>query len=293
MTLGSLIKITITVSLMLMVVALGMRYEAGERGYLLRRPSLLVRSLAAMYFVTPLVIWGLITRLNLKAPVAIALGALAVSPVPPILPGRRLNMTSRAYVYGLVATAALFAVVLVPAVTALVGARLRIPYISLVEVLLLVVQTVVAPLVIGLIVQRLFPARAEQLATLASKTGTALLILALLAVLPVELAVLPLLLGDRTLVAILVFTFVGLIAGHLLGGPDPEHRTVLAVATASRHPGVALAIAGASFPTQKLVTAAIMLALVVSIIATVPYVAWRRRVHARAALETRLTEKGA
>ena len=82
------------------------------------------------------------------------------------------------------------------------------------------------------------------------------------------------------MVAAIVLSGLGLLVGHLAGGPDPEHRTVLALATASRHPGVAL-VAGISASVQapKLVTAAVLLAFVVSMIVSAPYAAWRKRVH--------------
>ncbi len=67
--------------------------------------------------------------------------------------------------------------------------------------------------------------------------------------------VLPLL-GQGTLAAIIVFILLALASGHLLGGPTADNRTVLAMMSSSRHPGVALAIAGANFPSQKLVIAA-------------------------------------
>ena len=62
-----------------------------------------------------------------------------------------------------------------------------------------------------------------------------------------------------------------------LGGPDDEDRSVLALASAARHPGVAMAVASANFPDQKLAPAAILLYLLLSAILTIPYVMWRRR----------------
>jgi len=72
---------------------------------------------------------------------------------------------------------------------------------------------------------------------------------------------------------------VGLVVGHLLGGPDPNNRTILALATATRHPGVALVIAAGNFPGQKLVLPALLLYLIVCSLASAPYVMWRRRFH--------------
>jgi BASS family bile acid:Na+ symporter len=85
------------------------------------------------------------------------------------------------------------------------------------------------------------------------------------------------LLGDGTLLAIVLFLVLGLLAGHLLGGPTPGDRSVLALATASRHPGVALVIAQLAFPTEKAVLAALLLYLVAGMIVTLPYVRWRKK----------------
>jgi len=60
--------------------------------------------------------------------------------------------------------------------------------------------------------------------------------------------------------------------GHLLGGPE-----LLALATASRRPGVALLIAAENFPDQKPVAPALVLYVIVGAIASVPYTRWRRR----------------
>jgi BASS family bile acid:Na+ symporter len=87
------------------------------------------------------------------------------------------------------------------------------------------------------------------------------------------------LVGNGTIVAIVAFSLVGLVVGHLLGGPDSDDCAVLALATASRHPGVALAIASANFPGEKVVPAAVLLYLIVSAIVSIPYLTWRRRPH--------------
>jgi BASS family bile acid:Na+ symporter len=47
-----------------------------------------------------------------------------------------------------------------------------------------------------------------------------------------------------------------------------------------RHPGVALAIARLNFPDETLVPAAVGLFLLVNLLVTLPYGAWRRRAHA-------------
>ena len=77
--------------------------------------------------------------------------------------------------------------------------------------------------------------------------------------------------------ALAAFVLVGLAVGHFLGGPGEDDRTVLAIATASRHPGMAIAVATASFPEQKLVTPAVIMYLIVCGLVSLPYVRWRKR----------------
>jgi BASS family bile acid:Na+ symporter len=85
------------------------------------------------------------------------------------------------------------------------------------------------------------------------------------------------LIGNGTLAAFIGFCLVGLFAGHLLGGPASENRTVLATATAARHPGIAIAVVHANFPGAKLAPAAVLLFLIVNAIVSGIYLAWRKR----------------
>ena len=91
--------------------------------------------------------------------------------------------------------------------------------------------------------------------------------------------------GNGTLLALALFTIVGLAVGHWLGGDNADHRTVLALATSARHPAVALAIAGTNFQQQRDVLAVVLLYLLVGTVVAFPYVVWRKRRHAAAAAE--------
>ena len=55
---------------------------------------------------------------------------------------------------------------------------------------------------------------------------------------------------------------------------------MLALATSSRHPAIAIAIANANFPDQKLVAPAVLLYLILSIVLAVPYLNWVKAKHA-------------
>lgn len=66
------------------------------------------------------------------------------------------------------------------------------------------------------------------------------------------------LIGNATVLAFAAFVIVSLAVGHLLGGPAPENRIAPAISTASRHPGIAIAIGLFNFPEEKLVMAAVL-----------------------------------
>jgi BASS family bile acid:Na+ symporter len=145
-----------------------------------------------------------------------------------------------------------------------------------------VLISVLVPLVAGALVRRFFPEFGKRAMRPTSIVAMILLVAASLPILFVASKAMWALIGNGTIVCLALFTIAGLIAGHCLGGPDPDHRTVLALATGVRHPGVALAVASINFPDYKAVTAAIVLYLIVAVAISTPYVRWRIRQHAAA-----------
>ena len=62
----------------------------------------------------------------------------------------------------------------------------------------------------------------------------------------------------------------------LAASPDPRDRATLAMASAVRHPGIAMSIAGASFHDPR-VSAAVLLFMLVGLVAAAPYTVWIKR----------------
>lgn len=279
MDLAALVGLAVRGSIVLIVVSLGLRATLGDTLSLFRRPGQLVRSLLAMNVVMPLVAAGLAAAFNLGVPVEAMLIALAVSPVPPILPKKELKAGGRAsYAVGLQVVAALLAIVFVPLAVELIGwAFGRETHMPATTVARVVLFTVLLPLAAGIVVRRVAPALAERMAGPVSLGATVLLVLVGLLLLAHSWSAAAALIGNGRVLAIAAFVGIGLLAGHVLGGPDPEDRTVLALSTACRHPGVALAIATTNFPDEKLVTGAVLLYLLVSAALSIPYAKWPRR----------------
>lgn len=281
MELMTLISIAIRASIGLIVVGLALNASPQDALDLFRRPWQLVRSLLAMNVIMPLFAAALAAAFGLNPAVKIALITLAVAPVPPVLPKKQLKAGGRAsYAVGLLVAAALLAIVFVPVAVALLESAFSIPLqMSPAAIARLVFITVLAPLAVGIMVRRVVPGVGERMAQPISLVATVLLVVSVLPIVFTAWPAMVSLVGNGTIVAIVAFSLAGLAAGHLLGGPDPDDRSVLALATASRHPGVALAIASANFPGEKLVPVAILLYLIVSAIVSIPYLTWRRRQH--------------
>jgi BASS family bile acid:Na+ symporter len=274
-----LIVLAIKLSLVLLVFSIGLAATVSDAMYLFRRPKLLLRSLLSMNVVMPLFAAVLAASFDLRPVVKGALVLLAVSPLPPIFP-KKASKAGGAFSYtiGLLVAATLVSIVFIPLALKLLERAFDIPLqMGPARVVSLVLWTLLLPLAAGIAVHRLAPAFAERAAKPIGQVGGILLLVALL---PIVIKVWPAmmsLIGNGTIIAMVVFAVLGLAAGHLLGGPDPENRIVLALSTATRHPGIAIAIAAANFPDQKLAPAAVLLYLIVSALAAKPYLAWAKR----------------
>jgi BASS family bile acid:Na+ symporter len=281
MTLAQLIPLAINVSMGLIVLALGLNASTADLTYLLRNPGLLVRSILSMNIIMPVFAAAVAALFNLDPAIKIALVAVALSPVPPILPSKQEKAGGgESYVVALLGTAAVLAIVLVPLGIELLSHVFgRSERVSAGTVAQVVLVSVIVPLVIGVIVHQLAPAFAERVARWVSIAGSVLLVVAFIPVLIGSWHLILDVVGNGTIIVLALFTLVGVAVGHLLGGPDEDSRTVLALATGTRHPGVALAIAGATFPDVKAVLAVVLWHLIVGGIVSGPYAKWRTRVH--------------
>jgi BASS family bile acid:Na+ symporter len=140
-----------------------------------------------------------------------------------------------------------------------------------------VLSTILAPLAAGIAVRRFAPGFAARISGPVAMLGTLLLITSAL---PLVYGLWPAtraLIGNGTVLIIAGMAAVGLAVGHLMGGPDPGDRSVLALSTASRHPAVALAVTLAAGAESKPELAAILLYLIVATVISIPYVAWHHK----------------
>ncbi|MES1198646.1 MAG: Na+-dependent transporter [Pseudomonadota bacterium] len=282
-TLQHIIPLLITSSLAGLVLAVGLHADRGDVMYVIRRPPLLARAILAVLIVPPVAAWLLVSIAPLDLPVKAGILLMAISPVPPLVPGKELAVGGRKeYAYGLYVAMALLTVVSVPLLVA-IAARLfgRDDFVSIRHMAQTVLLGVLLPLAIGIFIRRVAPHFAERAWSVVYKGSMVLVLLAFTPVLVKAWPAFTDLIGNGALLAMAAGTIIALIAGHVLGGPDRRDRATLATAASVRHPGIAMSLAGA-FAHDPRVTAAILLFMVVGLVISVPYTMWVRRRSGRA-----------
>ncbi len=243
-------KAAFGLSLAVLVFGSGLGARFGDVTALLHRPGLLARSLVAVLIVAPLLAVGLVVGLNLDREVAIALVALSISPLPPLLPGRGEKAGGQAeYGLGLVFVLAVLAVPVIMVSAQVLQVVFGRDYVATPwAVGRLLAVTVLGPLLAGMAVARFSPSAAARVETALHRVQRWLLPAAMVVLVISAAPQMWALVGHRTVFALVVFVVAAFAAGHWLGGPDHRYAAVLALATSCRHPATALALASANFP---------------------------------------------
>jgi BASS family bile acid:Na+ symporter len=273
-----LIPILLTLSLAGLVVSVGLNSTRDDLLYVLRRPALLLKAILAVDVIPPAVAIALTAFLPLEPVVKAGIVLMAISPVPPLVPGQELGLGARkCYAYGVYVALALLTVIVVPIAFAVAsrvfGREDTVSFMTIAETIL---TGVLIPLAIGMAVRRMAPDFAKRAMPWLYKLS---MLLVALAFVPIVVSIWPAithLVGNGTLLAMALVTIVALAGGHLLGGPEIEDRGTLAIASSVRHPGIAMMLANASF-TDKRVTAAVLLFLLVGLVVGIPYKRWIKR----------------
>jgi BASS family bile acid:Na+ symporter len=279
MSLKMIVGLALKASIMLTLFGFGLQATREDLLYLLRRPSVLVRSLVAMFLVMPVFAILMTGFVSFDRAVVIALIALSISPVPPILPTKVTKSGGHPpYGLGLMVTAASFSIVYVPLAVYLIGKYFNRPFTmgpgALAE---LIVISILLPLAAGIVFRKVAPTITGRIAGPLARIAGIVLLAGVLCLLAFSLPGIWALIGNGTIVAFVAFVIVGLAVGHFFGGPGPEQQVTLALSTASRHPALALAIAGVNVPEERRVISAVLLYLVVNALITIPYVAGQRK----------------
>ena len=273
-----LIVLALQVSIIGTVFSFGLNTTHADFRYLFGRPGLLFRSLLAVLVITPLMAIVLVQVFEFQRAAEIALVALAISPLPPLLPSKESRVVGNtSYGVALMALLALLAIVTVPlsvkVLEQVVGRPLNVPTAAIAR---MVSVAVLLPLLVGMAVRTLRPAVAERIEPVITLVAKILLILGAVALFAGMWRAILGAIGGGAVAAMLVFVVLALAIGDLLGQPEREHSIVLALSAASHHPAIALSIASANAPNEHF-AGTILLYLLVNLVVGGLYIAWQHR----------------
>lgn len=290
MTIAQLIPLAIVTSIVLTVFALGLNSSLEDAIWLFRKPGLLAKSIFSLNVLMVILAIVAARLFKLDPALQIAIIAIAISPVPPIFPKKESKVgATNPYAIALLVAASLFSIVLIPAWLGLLGAIFDFEAhvgVGLEKILPTVFLRILLPLFAGILVHQFAPHFADRAVKPISLFAVILLIISIIPVLfVISYRAMWAMVGNGVLIVVILFAVVGITAGHLLGGPDPDNRSMLALATSMRHPGLAITIAALNFPERKsAVLIVVLFHLIIGTIVTIPYMKWRKKQHSR--LET-------
>jgi BASS family bile acid:Na+ symporter len=277
MSLQPYVLLTVQLSVLCIGFGFGLKSTVADLLFLWRHPGLLLRSVAAMLVIMPVVAVVLTEWLDVRRTSEIVLIAMAISPVPPLLPRREAKAGGhQQYALSLMATLALLSIVTIPLSVALLAAYYDLPLtMAPSRIARAALITVLVPLAAGAAVRAWTPTVAARLLRPVSLLGTLLLAIGSVLLLFDTWRGIWNAIGDGTVLMVLTFVTIGIVVGRLLGGPDSKQATVLGLSTACRHPAITLSIASANFPDERF-GATVLLYLLVGLAFLAPYIQWSR-----------------
>jgi len=273
-----LLLILVKVTIFSMMLAIGINISFDQMLCSWRKPALLFRSLLAVIMLVPLVVFILLKLFNLPISVMMGLIFLAISPGAPL-------MTKRVQISGaklhnsasLQLTLALLAVIIAPVTLNIFSAVFpNIPEkISILKVAQQITEVQFIPVILGLLLQK-FAAKyagliAQPLNFIANTLFLILIFLVGILGLPLIFKV-----WGLPMVAILIMIIISLTIGHILGGPDEEQRSILAISSIARNVGLALFISVLN-DVQKIVIPTLLAYSILGALLGIPYSIWCKR----------------
>jgi BASS family bile acid:Na+ symporter len=272
-----LVLLAFEISLLLTVFGFGLRATPQDVLYLFHRPWLLLRSVLSLFVLMPVAAMMLVSALGGPWPVKIVILALAISPIPPMLPKTVAKSGAlSSYGLGLLDTASVISIAIVPLAVYMLGLYYGHPLTtSFPKVVTVMVEAVLGPIAAGMFFKSAFPGLADLIETTAGRIAQVLLVGATAVSSIASIPTIWSLVSWNSLIMMTTFVLIGLALGHIMASPGIERQSVLAVATASRHPGIALTLASDNYPDEEF-GGIILLYLAVSAVICLAYIQAQR-----------------
>lgn len=280
----TVVELVLSVSLALTIFAFSMRAGKEDFLFFVKERRLLLISLLSVFALAPMVAIAVIYWVDPPLVVRVAIAAMSISILPPLLPWKQLESKGdHHYAIGLTLIVAVLAIAFVPAQADLLGRVNHHPYgVPPGEIASYVGVIVLIPTIFGMSIAYRWSTFAEKVSIPLARIAGIGTLIAVVVVLLSAAKDIPDVIGTRTILAMLLFNVFALGIGHLLGGPNPDRAVVLGISSACRHPAVALTIASVNYPGEKF-TAAVMLCVAINMLVTTPYLRWQEKMHERRA----------
>ena len=276
LAMGDMIKVSLTLGLLAVMFAQGLNLSRADLGGFRRQPGTLARAFLAVDVLVPLGTIAVVAIFRPPLPIVVCLALMACSPMAAF--GLRHVVDSprlRPVWSGVYLVLLLAALVTTPVTLVLLGKAFGFSAsVSPMAIAGKVLGTIALPVGVGMLVRRWRPAAAPRLSAALQKAGALLIVLPFLVLVAANWRAF----GDfglRGYLAVGLFVLLALTWGHLLGGKDPEARTLLANESATRNPAFALLIAHTSFPDARIFPVLVPY-LVAYLLIKSAYGVWRR-----------------
>jgi len=266
-----------------LMLTIGVNQSLEQLTSVWRQRAVLLRALLAVLVLVPTVVIALLLVFDLSPEVATGLALLAAAPGAPLTTKRsKMVAADIDYITSLQLTLALLAIVVTPLILSAFYAvfALTTERVSPLDVAWQIALVTFLPVIVGLTLQRFAPKLVAVIGKPLNVLANVLFLLLMIALI-VVLAIAPelrskLLLGWSAIAAILIIAVAAVTIGHLLGGPRPDQRAGLAVASLARNIGLALFIAGLSDGEGAIMPTLLAYILLGTAVA-VPYSVWIKR----------------
>lgn len=255
-----LVKTTVVVFVVSSMLSIGLAARATEIMAPLRRPLWVLRALIANFVLAPAVALAIAVALPLDPGYELGLLLLGFAAGSPLLP--KLAEAGRSNVASATALMVLLmgaSVVVMPVALPLFAAGMQVQpgRIAMPLVLLML-----APLLLGMVWQRVAPQIGTKLLPLITKTSNIAFIAVVLLVCGTNFTALAGVVGSGAIGAAILFVVLLFAGAWVLAEPDPAGRRLFGYATGGRNIGAALVTAGASAVDPKAVVMLIVTGLV-------------------------------
>lgn len=272
----TLVEVVLSASLALTIFAYSMRAGREDFLFFVRERRLLLISLLSVFAFAPMVAIAVIYWIEPPLTVRVAIAAMSISILPPLLPWKQLEAKGdHHYAIGLTLIVAILAIVFVPALADLLGRVSHNPYgVPPGEIASYVGVIVLIPTIFGMSIAYRWKHFSQKVSIPLAKIAGIGTLVAVVVVLLSAAKDIPDVIGTKTIIAMVLFNLFALGIGHLLGGPNPDRAVVLGISSSCRHPAVALTIASVNYPGETF-TAAVMLCVAVNMLVTTPYLRWQ------------------